>query len=402
MFQPAFAFIGLRYARASKSSHFIAFINFFSVAGIALGITALITVSSVMNGFEDQLKQRILGIVPHLLIKDPQKTLSSESVLAMQHVIGSGAQVEAEALVQGQRGLQGVQIQGVEPDVMQKYSAITENMLTGSLLQLAPKSYQVVIGAALARQLGVQTGDQVRLIVAGAMVYTPLGPMPSQRMFTVSGIFDLSSELDDKVVLMNISDAARLMRKPLNNVAQQRLFLDDAFAYKQVENQLYAMSDKLQIESWRAREGALFDAVKMEKNMMALMMMLIVAVAAFNIVSALVMVVTEKRGDIAILRTQGMTAGDILKIFLTNGLYNGVKGTSLGLAGGLLLATQLNHLTALLGVVVLPGSSQLPVVIAPNQVITVVVLSLLLTFVATLYPAYRAANVNPASALRYE
>lgn len=402
MFQPTFAFIGLRYARASKTSHFIAFINFFSVMGIALGMTALIVVSSVMNGFESQLKQRILGIVPHLLVQSAgQSNDFTSQLLSIPHVQGAGLQIEAEGLIQGQRGLQGVVLQGITPDTMDKYSAIASNMLIGSLKDLQDKTYRVVMGASLARELGVQTGDEVRIIVAGATVYSPIGPIPSQRKFVVSGLFDLSSELDDKVVLLNIDDSARLLRQHTDSIAQTRLFLDDAFNYLSVVEQIKHFVD-VPVRSWREREGALFDAVKMEKNMMGLMLLLIIAVAAFNIVSALVMVVTEKRGDIAILRTQGMTAGDILRIFLTNGLYNGLKGTLLGLLGGLVIANQLNNITGLIGLVPIPGAIGLPVVIDPQQIIGIVIFSLILTFIATLYPAYRAANVAPASALRYE
>ncbi|WP_416308608.1 lipoprotein-releasing ABC transporter permease subunit [Neptunicella sp. SCSIO 80796] len=402
MFQPTFAFIGLRYARASKSSHFIAFINFFSVAGIALGMTALIVVSSVMNGFESQLKQRILGIVPHILVDSVgQAQTFNQQLLAIPHVLGAGLQIEAEGLIQGQRGLQGVMLQGVSPQPMQQYSAIAPNMLVGSLDELQEKRYRVVLGVSLARELGVQTGDEVRIMVAGATVYSPIGPIPSQRKFVVSGLFDLGSELDNKVVLLNIDDAARLLRQHREDIAQTRLFLDDAFNFATVIDQIEAVAD-VPTQSWRAREGALFDAVKMEKNMMALMLMLIVAVAAFNIVSALVMVVTEKRADIAILRTQGMTAADILRIFLTNGLYNGIKGTLLGLTGGLLMASQLNNITSMLGLILVPGGTELPVVVESQQILIIVGVSLALTFLATLYPAYRAANVAPASALRYE
>ncbi|MDN4501210.1 lipoprotein-releasing ABC transporter permease subunit [Alteromonadaceae bacterium BrNp21-10] len=415
MFHSAFMFIGLRYARASKTSHFIAFINFFSVMGIAVGITALITVSSVMNGFEGQLKQRILGIVPHLLIAPSVANESSEKsaeefqanffaqLQQLPHVMGHAQQIEQEGLVQGARGLKGVLIQGVDADAMQRYSEIASHMRMGLLADLSSRSYNIVIGLALARELDVQVGDEIRLMIAGATMYTPFGAMPSQRKFTISGIFDLSSELDAKVVLVNIDDAARLMRQRSGDIAQTRVFLDDAFAYQQVMQNIQQFTDA-KIIDWRQRQGPLFDAVKMEKNMMSLMLLLIVAVAAFNIVSALVMVVSEKRGDIAILRTQGMTTSHITGIFLVNGLYNGVKGVAWGLVGGVLLATQLDAIIQLIGLRFLPGpaGAGLPVLIEWQQVMSIGLLSLLLTFLATLYPAYSAAKVAPADALRYE
>ncbi|MDF2178838.1 lipoprotein-releasing ABC transporter permease subunit [Aliiglaciecola sp. CAU 1673] len=399
MFHPLFAFIGLRYARAGQGNPFISFINGFSVAGIALGLAALICVSSVMNGFEAQLKQRILGITPHLLVHTAGTDTSPEQLAAVPHVQAVSMHIESEGLVQSHTALRGVQIQGVEPQAMAEHSLIARNMLYGSFEDLRPGEYGLMLGRALAIALDVRPGDSIRLLSAAASVYTPFGQMPSQRQFRVTGVFDIGSEMDDKVVLLNIEDAARLLRSDVTTEATTRLFLDDAFAYEKVEQALQTM--ELQSHSWRARQGPLFDAVKMEKNMMSLMLLLIVAVAAFNIVSALVMVVSEKQGDIAILRTQGIQTSPLMGIFLTSGLYNGIKGTLIGLVGGVLLATQLNRLMGLLGMHLLPGM-EVPVLIEWSQVATMVGLSLLLCLLATLYPARRAMRVAPAAVLRYE
>ena len=398
MYLPASFFIGIRYAKASRSNHFIAFINLVSVSGIALGLMALITVISVMNGFEGQLKQRILGIVPHMVVDTREQESTSHNLGNIEQVLATSELIEGEGVVQSPRGLQGVLFQGIEPASMETHSEIARNMLYGNLTDLVAGEYGLIIGRALSLKLGLRAGDKARVIAAGASVYTPFGRMPSQRVFTVVGIYDVGSELDDKVVLMHITDSARLMRSKQSNLAKTRLFLQDAFEYQRVEEKIPYPSD-----NWRKRQGPLFDAVKMEKNMMGLMLLLIISVAAFNIVSALVMVVTEKKGDIAILRTQGMNSGDIMRIFMINGLYNGLKGTFWGLLGGLLLISQLNLILELLGAPIMLGDNgqHLPVDVQWQQVGFLVLFSLLLTFLSSLYPAYRALKVQPAQALKH-
>lgn len=399
MFQPTSAFIGLRYARANKGNHFIAFINFFSVVGIALGLMALITVSSVMNGFEGQLKNRVLGLVPHIVVDTSGGTEDASALDKIPGVIASSPIIESEGVLQSSKDLQGVLIQGVDPEFMQSNSIVAENMLFGRIADLKKSQYGIVIGRALSIKMGLRPGDETRLIAAGASVYTPFGRMPSQRVFRVVGIYDLASEMDSKVVFTHINDNARLLRQKRVKLQKTRLFLEDAFDYKQIEQQI-----SLPTDNWRSRQGPLFDAVKMEKNMMSLMLLLIVAVAAFNIVSALVMVVTEKQGDIAILRTQGMPVGQVMNIFLFNGMFNGLKGTLFGLLGGLLLVSQLNSILSVMGSPVALGNNGegLPIDVRWSQVWFMVSMSILLCFLATLYPAYRAVKVEPARALQYE
>ena len=370
MFYPLSAFIAYRYAKSNKASQtsFVSFINRFSVAGIALGLMALIIVVSVMNGLEGQLKQRILGIVPHIeitktpiatdsLSKTPTKrevtetpTLNAEksedisetSTLNMQNageankpsqeitktptqnasvskplalseismtpiegVVASMDYREAEAVVQSRSDLRGVQVHGVQPSVMLEHTLVANHMEQGRFSDLTNGSFAAIIGRSLAIKLEARVGDRLRVMVAGASVYTPFGRMPSQRLVTVVGVFDMGSQMDDKVIYMNLDDVNRLMRDPKGSEQSLRLFLDDAFGYQAVVNEL---TDRVgvsvnNIRTWRERQGPLFDAVKMEKNMMTLMLLLIIAVAAFNIVSALVMVVTEKQGDICLLYT---------------------------------------------------------------------------------------------------
>ncbi|MFT4994733.1 MAG: lipoprotein-releasing system permease protein [Paraglaciecola sp.] len=403
MFHPVSAFIGLRYAKASKGNHFIAFINYFSVVGIALGLMSLITVLAVMNGFESQLKQRVLGITPHIVVDTRGRdTDLIQKLASIEGVLASARYIEAEGVLQSALGLQGVLMQGVEPTSMSQHSIIAKNMLIGKLDTLLAGEYRVVIGRALSQKLKLRLGDKTRLLAAGASVFSPVGRIPSQRIFTVSGIYDVGSKLDEKVVLLNIEDAANLLRTKVRKISQTRLFLYDAFDYQSVLLAIQPLA--LPSDNWRSRQGPLFDAVKMEKNMMALMLLLIIAVAAFNIVSALVMVVTEKQGDIAILLTQGMSRIQVLSIFLFNGTYNGIKGTVFGVSAGVVLVSQINNIISLLGIPILlgPDGHSLPVELHWQQVLVLVLFSLILCFVSSLYPAYRAVKVDPARALQYE
>ncbi|MGO4893571.1 lipoprotein-releasing ABC transporter permease subunit [Flavobacterium sp. W21_SRS_FM6] len=403
MYYPLSAFIGLRYAKAAKGSHFIAFINLFSVIGIALGLMALLTVLAVMNGFEAELKLRNLGITPHILVQheDTQRD-TPQDYTAIAEVRAQAEQIDYEGLVQSPSALQGVMVQGIDPAVMNQNSVIANNLLVGSLNNLVAGQYGVVIGHALARKLNLTIGEKTRLFAAKNSFFGPFGRSYNQRLFTVVGVFDMASALDDKVVLLNIEDAAKLIRSNVQDVSATRLFLHDAFTYLPIVQQLNAKG--LRTTDWRTQQGALFDAVKMEKNMMSLMLLLIIAVAAFNIVSALVMVVTEKQGDIAILLTQGMTRSKVMQIFLFNGVYNGIKGTVWGLAGGLLLVFQLNNIIELFNLPIYlgPDGQGLPIQLEWQQVLVLVATSLGLCFVASLYPAFRAVRVEPALALKYE
>lgn len=403
LFNSVSSYIGLRYARASKSNQFIAFINFFSVMGIALGLMALITVSSVMNGFELQLKQRILGITPHILldVATPDETLR-QTLDSLPQVKAYAPFIESEAIVQSSSELKGVMLQGIDPQQDQQYQVIEQNMLYGSLQQLQPGEYGIVMGRALASRLKISIGQQVRVIAAGASVYGPFGRVPSQRKFRLTGLYEVGSELDDKVALVHVNDISRLMRKKKSQLLQTRLFLHDAFQYQQVIDALAEFP--IGMNNWRQRQGPLFDAVKMEKNMIGLMLLLIVSVAAFNIVSSLVMLVTEKRGDIAILRTQGIDNRGIVQIFLINGLYNGVKGCLIGFVLGVVICLQLNNLLELFNLQFFLGTAEagLPVDMQWPQILLMLVMCLLFCFLATLYPAWRAMKQLPANALRHE
>lgn len=392
--------IGLRYSNSRKSNNFIAFINGFSVAGIALGLMALIITSSVMNGFEQQLKDRILGLAAHFVVSGD---ISQETENSLKPYVSNMAPfAEVEGVIQSRGGLKPIFVQGVEHGSLSQYQKFEQSTQQGSIQSLQAGQYNIIIGRLLALRLNLSVGDEVRVIIAGTSIYTPLGRMPAQRKFTISGIFDVGSELDDKVALVNLTDLARLQRKKIQDVQEQRFFMFDPFQYLSIREILNDAD--LQFVDWRERQGALFDAVKMEKNMMLIMLTLIVAVAAFNIVSALVMVVNEKQGDIAILRTQGMEKHQVMHIFLVNGIANGLKGTLIGATLGLVVTTQINPIIQWLNLPIVNFLPEgvLPISIDTTQISLLILMSVCLCILAAIFPAWRALKVKPASALRYE
>ena len=408
MFQPASLFIGLRYSRSRSHSGFVSFITFFSIAGILLGVCALITVVSVMNGFEGELKKRILGLVPHVLVTqtDPKQNWQQnrQTLLELEHIQKVTPYLEAEAFIQSPGMLQFVMMQGILPE-FEKSNIVSQHIVSGDISQLDNKPFTVVIGKMLATSLNVSVGDSIRLVIPNKMIFTPMGRVPVQRTFTVGAIFDVGSQIDNSVVYVHANYGAKLLRQKPNQFKQLRIYLDDAFVAKQVSSQIEQLNLKLETVTWDNTQGALFSAVKMEKNMMWLMLSLIVAVAAFNIVSALVMVVIDKQGEIGILQTLGMSRSDIIKIFITQGMVNGLWGAGIGGVVGVLLALNLNTITEFLGVNVLGagyGTQQLPIDLQSMDVVTIMVSAIIMSFLATLYPAYRASKTLPAEVLKNE
>jgi lipoprotein-releasing system permease protein len=420
MFQPVSLFIGLRYSRSKKRTGFISFITFFSTVGILLGVASLITVVSVMNGFEGELKKRILGIVPHVIVSQSLDSSTANSftswpilrdqLLKQKHVNQVTPFLSSEALIQSSSNLQGVLLQGIMPKFEQS-NIINQHMLYGSLESLSTQAYSIVIGQTLARKLNVSLQDTVRLVLPNQTIFTPMGRIPMQRKFIVSGIFDVGSQVDDSMVYVHSKYGAKLLRRKGDGIDQLRLYLDDAFNAKQVVSALSSVNNSLiplntlMFTTWNDTQGALFSAVNMEKKMMWLMLSLIVAVAAFNIVSALVMVVVEKQGEIGILQTLGLSRSGIVKIFITQGRVNGLWGVTLGSVFGVLLALNLNEILAILGVNILGAGyavQALPIQLEPTNVVVIVVSALVMCFVATLYPADQASKTQPAEGLRNE
>jgi len=398
---PGFPFyIGYRYWRARKANAFASFITLFAVSGIFLGVAALIVVSSVMNGLEGQLKQRILGAVPQLTLYSEVPlvdwTEQASALKALPGVLGVTPSVSTQAMVQSAASIRAVQVYGVFPELAEKLSSVAQHTYSGAFEQLTSGDYKVILGSELARQLKVAPGDTVRLLSGDGVVYSPLGPVPSQRKFLVSGIFEMGSQVDAGVAYIHYQDAKRLMRQPSKDP-----FSAPALAPK-VQDILAKQGVKATTSDWRDTYGHLFGAVKMEKNMMSLMLSLIVAVAAFNIVSALVMMVVDKTTDVAVLKTQGVTTPAVMGIFVVQGSLNAVLGLVLGLAVGILITLNLNGIMTTLGISILGVGQSLPVKLELMQLSVIVIGTLLVTLLATLYPALRAANVQPATALRYE
>ncbi|MGR5079522.1 lipoprotein-releasing ABC transporter permease subunit LolC [Photobacterium swingsii] len=402
MFHPVSLFIGLRYLRGRSGDRFSRFVSYMSTAGITIGVLSLVTVLSVMNGFEQQLKQRILGVMPQAVISEPANaTLLANQAPAwlaeLPHTTQVTPIVRGEAILQSAQSLSAGMLMGVDPSASEP---IAQQMTLGSLSDLTSGSYHVVLGQALAVQLGAQVGDKVRLMVTSASQYTPLGRIPSQRNFTVSGVFDTGSDVDKQLIVVNIHDAGKLLRLKRDEISGWRLFLDDPFAVTELAN--ISLPDDWQWSDWREQRGELFQAVKMEKNMMGLMLGLIIGVAAFNIISALIMVVMEKQAEVAILKTQGMSNFQVLMVFIVQGASSGVIGALAGGLLGVLLALNLNTVMTVLGVQLITVGGSLPVVISPLQILFVIVGAIALSLLATIFPSYRAATVRPAEALRYE
>lgn len=412
MFQPVSLFIGMRYSRSQNRSGFVSFITFFSIAGILLGVAALITVVSVMNGFEGQLKQRILGLVPHVVIESKTDNLANWQALVnelKQHpnVLNATPYLENEALIQSKSQLRGVLMQGIYPKFESAQSSIRENMTVGALSDLQPGKFNIVMGVRLAQELGIRIGDKVRLVLPTKTIFTPMGRVPVQRTFTLVGAFQLGSQVDDKMILIHGKDAAKLLRHKGDGIDKIRLYLDDAFHAQQVSNELQAKAQfsYLEMHTWTKSQGKLFQAVQLEKNMMWLMLSLIIAVAAFNIVSSLVMVVMDKQGEIGILKTLGMQPIQILKIFITQGMVNGLWGTAIGAVLGVVFTLNINSILSVFGVNVLGNGfvmQTLPIDLQFEQVIFIIFSAIIMSFTATLYPAYRASKTQPAEVLRHE
>jgi lipoprotein-releasing system permease protein len=415
MFKPLVLYIGLRYTRAKRRTQFISFITLTSVFGIALGVVALITVLSVMNGFEAELRERILGMTSHTTItglddglKDWQ--ILEQKVINFPHVKGAAPFVRGQAMINADQRVSGTLIRGIDPEIEPKVSEVGEKMLSGKLNQLEAGKFRIVLGGELAKYLGVIPGDKITLI-SPQINSTPAGILPRLRRFTVVGVFQVGMyEYDRNMALVHIVDAAKLFQLG-DRVSGLRLKLDDLFNAPQITRE---MADQLysqyRVSDWTKAHSNFYKAIQTEKKVMFIILLLIVAVAAFNIVSTLVMVVTDKHGDIAILKTQGMSAPSVMGIFIVLGTIIGLIGTILGTIGGVALALNVETIVPAIerffGVQFLAADvysiSKLPSKLIWSDVYTVAGIAFFLSLLATLYPAWQASKVNPAEVLRYE
>ncbi|MCC7325228.1 MAG: lipoprotein-releasing ABC transporter permease subunit [Burkholderiales bacterium] len=408
--------VGLRYTRARKGSGrntFISFISLMSMAGIALGVAALIVVLSVMNGFQQELRNRILSVASHIEIRGVPQLADWQSIAALAQtqprVLAAAPYVLGQAMLSAGDVNRGVIIRGIDPAREDTVADIGRHMRQGALRDLKPGGFGIVLGSELARALGVAVGDSVVVITPQGTI-TPAGTLPRLKTFQVIGVFEVGMyEFDSGLALIDIEDAQRLYR--IAGVSGVRLKLDDLFAAPQVARELWQkMPVQAEVRDWTLNHANFFRAVAIEKRVMFIILTLIVAVAAFNIVSAQVMVVTDKQADIAILRTLGAAPSSIMAIFIVQGALIGMIGTAIGVAGGILLAlnigTVVPFIERMLNVQFLDKSvyyiSDLPSDLQRGDVVTIAGIALFLALIATLYPAWKAARVNPAEALRYE
>ena len=412
-------FVGLRFTRARKRNsgrnHFISFISLVSMLGIALGVAALIVVLSVMNGFQKEVRARILGVASHVQLTGADNRLADWQAVANEaavhpQVVAAAPFVNAQGMLLFGTAVRGAVVRGIVPQLEEKVADIGRNMVAGRLEALAPGEFGIVLGAELARALGAVPGDKVTLIAPQGLV-TPAGILPRLKQFTVVGLFEVGMfEYDSGLALIHVQDAQKLYGMG-ENVSGVRLKLRDLFQSREVTRDLMArMRGDIYISDWTRSHANFFRAVQIEKTMMFIILLLIVAVAAFNIVSTLVMAVTDKQPDIAILRTLGASPGAIMQIFIVQGALIGVIGMLLGVAGGIALAVNIDvvvpFLERLLSIRFLSREvyyiTELPSDLQRQDVIVIALVSLALSLLATIYPSWRASRVNPAEALRYE
>ncbi|HLP99012.1 MAG TPA: lipoprotein-releasing ABC transporter permease subunit [Sideroxyarcus sp.] len=413
--QPYELFIGLRYTRAKRRNHFISFISLISMLGIGLGVMALIVVLSVMNGFQKEIRARILGVTPHLQVIGGDGQLSDwnkvlDTVSAHPEVRAAAPYVTGQGMLSLNGSVEGVMVRGILPDAEQQLTALGDKMKHGALNDLRPGEFDIVLGVDLARALGAHVGETVLLITPQGQ-FTPAGMMPRLKQFHVVGIFEIGmSPYDNALALIHLADAQKLYRMGDNvsGISGSLHNLDRApQVAAELENELPPNS---WVSDWTRQNANYFAVVAMEKKMMFIILSLIVLVAAFNIVSTLVMAVTDKQADIAILRTLGASPRSIMQIFMVQGMLIGLIGMGLGVLGGVLLALNIGTIVPfiehLFGVQFLSKEfyyiSELPSDLQRGDVLVVAGMSFFISLFATLYPSWRASKVQPAEALRYE
>lgn len=418
LFHPMELFVGLRYTRARRQKHFISFISLASMIGIAIGVLVLITVLSVMNGFEQVMRERIMGMLAHITVSDEDLEVDDwqqrrEELLNFPHVMAVSPFVEKAAMLSQGDEARGALLQGIDPGLEQGVSAVFRHVVAGDMQALQPGSLKIALGSRLAEELGVDVGDSVTLI-SPAEDALAQGALPALQRFQVAAVFRVDmQQYDAAFAYINIRDAADTFEMG-ENVTGLRMVLDDLYLAPRVSA---GIQQRLGLEwpgmwsnDWTHLNENQFKAIQAQKSVMFIILLLIIAVAAFNLVSTLVMVVTDKEGDIAILRTLGLSSGRVMKIFMVQGTLIGVFGTLIGVLLGVLLASNLDVIVPLLERLFdthfinsdVYFISELESRVNPGDVFVIALSSLAMAMLATLYPAWRASKVQPAEALRYE
>ena len=416
MFQPYEFFIGLRYICAKRRNNFISFISLISIFGIAIGVWALITIMSVMNGFESELRNRILGMASHATISDYSGVLQDwdsilERVKDHKEVLGAAPYVEGQLMLSSGGKLGGAIIRGILPQHEGEVADVENKMLAGRIDDLQAGKWNIILGKELAYSLRLKLGDKVTAITPQTNI-TAAGFMPRLKTFTVSGVFELGMhEYDSALVFMHSQDAAKLFRMPEGSVTGVRLKLTDMFNARQTAQKVAeTLGETYWIDDWTRRHSSFFSAIETERMVMFIILILIVAVAAFNIISTLIMVVTDKQADIAILRTLGASPHNIMKIFMVQGTMVGVIGTIIGMIAGAISGTYIGEVIAAIEVLFdfkflaadVYYISDLPSELRLENVLVAGLCAFVISILATIYPAWRATQVQPAEALRYE
>ncbi|AAM36938.1 lipoprotein-releasing ABC transporter permease subunit [Xanthomonas citri pv. citri] len=413
MFKPIPVAIGLRYLRAKRRNGFISFISMASILGIALGVTVLITTLAVMSGFQKEIRDRLLQMAAHATVSAegaPMRDWQHAVEVAMSdsRVAGAAPYIETESLLQGPRKQPAI-VRGVIPAEEGKVSVLAKKMQQGSVDSLTPGSYNIVIGKELALWLGVDVGDSIVVLLSDTQA-TPLGAMPRLKRFTVSGIFEAGyNEIDRGLAVVNMQDLARVLR--MDGVTGVRLRLHDMDqAWPVARDLAVRLHGPYRVSDWTQENANLYHSLKMEKTVMGILLSLIVAMGAFNLVSSQVMLVTDKQADIAILRTLGLSPAGVMQVFMVQGSLIGFMGTFMGVIGGIVLTLNLERILGVIetifSVKLLPEDvyyiTGLPTDMQTQDVVVITVVALVMSFLATLYPAWRASRTQPAEALRYE
>lgn len=384
-------FIAFRYWRSKSADRFGRLVTNLASFGIVLGVMALVIVLSVMNGLENMQKRNLLSTLPHAIVLPQEGNFDKNQSLNLPAFASKSVAInKANVIIQSQQGINAGQLLGVENEN-------DDPMLIGEDVKaLLPQGeFNVLIGSRLANKLNIGTGEKIRLMITENSQYTPMGRVPVQRLFNVVGIYHSNNEASEYTLFANLADVGRLLRITEDQVQGMRLYLQDPFQVTELSQHFAA--NNYQISDWREQKGEFFQAVRMEKNMMGLLISLIIIVAISNIVTSLSLMVVDKQGEIAILQTQGLTKRQVTQIFIFQGAIVGVIGSILGGIIGTVITLNLDEIVALLN-----PNIHLPTLISPMQVTTIIVTSIVLSLVCTLYPAYRAAKIEPAQALRYE